>query len=113
MEIHPSMPPTDVVGLRKKMRSVVVRAAREDVAKMVHPSIINDQRRYMVDELYECIVDRVRDVEPVLGKLPDFAKFVEVALEEVLISVRNRAMKLERDAMIKKKKKKDIRGCGA
>ncbi len=94
--------------IAEKVRSAVVRAAREDVAKMVHPSITNDQRRYMVDELYECIVDRVRELEPVLGKLPDFAKFVEVALEEVLISVRNRAVKLERDAMIKKKKEKTL-----
>lgn len=87
--------------ITEKIRSSVVRAARDDVAKMVHPTITNEQRRHMVDELYECIVDRVRDAEPVLGKLPDFAKFVEMALEEVLITVRNRAMKLERDAMKK------------
>ena len=89
--------------ITEKIRSSVVRAAREDVAKMVHPAMTNEQRRYMVDELYECIVDKVRVAEPVLGKLPDFAKFVELALEEVLITVRSRAMKLERDAIKKMK----------
>ena len=49
-----------------------------------------EEKQEAVDDLFEVIEDRVREREPILGKLPDFAGMVEKGLEEVLKKVHER-----------------------
>ena len=49
-----------------------------------------DEKQEAVDGLFEVIAEKVREKEPVLGKLPEFENMVEKALEQVLRMVQRR-----------------------
>jgi len=49
-----------------------------------------EEKQHAVDKLFEVIEDRVREREPILGKLPEFGDMVERGLESVLRMVQSR-----------------------
>lgn len=49
-----------------------------------------EEKQEGVDGLFEVIEERVREREPILGKLPDFKNMVEDGLEQVLRMVQSR-----------------------
>jgi hypothetical protein len=103
------------------LRTSIQIAIHDDLLKIANGMTTYDERQAAVDVLYETIVDRVREREPVLGKLPDFAYMVEDGLEDVLTMVRDRMARMVKEekkkawemAKAAKKGEEDVGGGGA
>jgi hypothetical protein len=103
------------------LRTSIQIAIHDDLLKITNGMTTYDERQAAVDVLYETIVDRVREREPVLGKLPDFASMVEDGLEDVLTMVRDRMARMAKEekkkawemAKAAKKGEEDAGGGGA
>ena len=108
-------------SIKRKLRTSIQIAIHDDLLKITNGMTTYDERQAAVDVLYETIVDRVREREPVLGKLPDFASMVEDGLEDVLTMVRDRMARMAKEekkkawemAKAAKKGEEDAGGGGA
>ena len=108
-------------SIKRKLRTSIQIAIHDDLLKITNGMTTYDERQAAVDVLYETIVDRVREREPVLGKLPDFASMVEDGLEDVLTMVRDRMARMAKEekkkawemAKAAKKGEEDVGGGGA
>ncbi len=80
-------------AMRRKLLTSIQIAIHDDLLKIVNDMKTHDEKQAAVDVLYETIEDRVREREPVLSKLPDFAMLVEDGLEDVLTMVQERMNK--------------------
>ena len=75
--------------IRSRFRTAIQLSIHDDLQKILKMESWSDKQE-AVDALFEVIEDRVREREPVLGKLPDFGVMVENGLEQVLRIVQSR-----------------------
>ena len=75
--------------IRSRLRMAIQLSIHDDLQKILQMESWSDKQE-AVDDLFEVIEDRVREREPVLGKLPDFGTMVENGLEQVLRMVQSR-----------------------
>ncbi|KAL9190383.1 hypothetical protein ACHAXT_007594 [Thalassiosira profunda] len=76
--------------LRRKLRTSVQLAVADDLRRILKMNSW-EQKQEAVDGLFEAIEERVREREPVLGKLPEFPELCEKGLEDVLQMVHQKA----------------------
>ncbi|KAL3770268.1 hypothetical protein ACHAW5_002673 [Stephanodiscus triporus] len=99
----------------RRLRASIQVAISDDLLWLTDDARTHEERQGRVDDLYETIEERVREREPVLGKLPDFAKLVEGGLEDVLTMVRDRmtrSVKAERRRKAEEAKEAKEAGVG-
>ena len=101
LELPPPLPkhpgdgdPADYAGHRKREMSRRLKLAvqvtiHDDLKKILEMKNWEDKQD-AVDEMYETIEGRVREREPIMGQLPDFAQMVEKELEGVLRMAQSR-----------------------
>jgi small subunit ribosomal protein S29 len=75
--------------IRSRLRMAIQLSIHDDLQRILQMESWSDKQE-AVDDLFEVIEDRVREREPVLGKLPDFGTMVENGLEQVLRMVQSR-----------------------
>ena len=84
-------------ALAKQIQDKVEALAAPKIAK-IQAMAEWDDKQDAVDELFEQVHFTLKDREPVLGKHPHFAAWVEKALEGYLISAQNGQTTLEQDS---------------
>lgn len=75
--------------IRSRIRMAIQLSIHDDLQKILQMESWSDKQE-AVDALFEVIEERVREREPVLGKLPEFGAMVENGLEQVLRMVQGR-----------------------
>lgn len=75
--------------IRSRLKMAIQLLIHDDLQKIIKMESWSDKQE-AVDALFEVIEERVREKEPVLGKLPDFGAMVENELEQVLRMVQGR-----------------------
>jgi len=78
--------------LQNKLRTSIQLAIADDLRNILGMTSW-EEKQEAVDALYEGIEERVREREPILGKLPEFGNMVEEGLEKVLAMVHARMQK--------------------
>lgn len=98
LELPPPLPPHPGHGdpvrharyrkrrMKERLRASIQVAAHDDLRRIVEMESW-EEKQEAVDDLFEAIEERVREREPVLGKLPNFSEIVEKGLEDVLLMV--------------------------
>lgn len=86
--------PSEYAGHRRREMSRRLKLAvqvtiHDDLKKILEMKSWEDKQD-AVDEMYETIEERVREKEPIMGQLPDFASTVEKELEGILRMVQSR-----------------------
>lgn len=75
--------------IRSRLKMAIQLSIHDDLQKIIKMESWSDKQE-AVDALFEVIEERVREKEPVLGKLPDFGATVENELEQVLRMVQGK-----------------------
>ncbi|KAL7500669.1 hypothetical protein ACHAWT_008524 [Skeletonema menzelii] len=75
--------------IRSRLKMAIQLSIHDDLQKILKMESWSDKQE-AVDALFEVIEERVREREPVLGKLPEFGSMVENGLEQVLRMVQGR-----------------------
>ena len=78
--------------MKKKLQTSIQLAIHDDILKILNMESW-DEKQVAVDALYENIVERMRQREDVLCKLPDFDTMVTEGLEKVLTLVQSNLMR--------------------
>jgi hypothetical protein len=89
--------------IMRQLRTSIQIVIHDDILKIMNHMSTYNERQAAVDVLYETIHDKVREREPVLCKLPNFAQLVEEGLEDVLSMVQE---SMTRQAKVEKTKNK-------
>jgi small subunit ribosomal protein S29 len=89
--------------IMRQLRTSIQIVIHDDILKIMNDMSTYNERQAAVDVLYETIHDKVREREPVLCKLPNFAQLVDEGLEDVLSMVQE---SMTRQAKVEKKTKK-------
>ena len=75
--------------MSRRLKLAVQVTIHDDLKKILEMKSWEDKQD-AVDEMYETIEERVREKEPIMGQLPDFAGMVEKELEGILRMVQSR-----------------------
>ncbi|KAL7468051.1 hypothetical protein ACHAXS_008274, partial [Conticribra weissflogii] len=75
--------------IQTRLRTAIQLAIHDDLLRILEMTSWQEKQE-KVDELFEGIEEKVREREPILGKLPDFGDLVEKGLEDVLEMVQTR-----------------------
>ncbi|KAL7539147.1 hypothetical protein ACHAXR_009049, partial [Thalassiosira sp. AJA248-18] len=92
--------------LKKRLQTAIQLAIYNDLREILKMTSWDDKQE-AVDGLFEVIEERVREREPILGKLPEFPNLVEGGLEDVLRMAQDR-MRGAAKKVAKKEKGDDV-----